>query len=196
MRRLIIGISAASGAVYGVRTLEVLRDVGGIETHAVISANAVRTIEYETGRSVPDVQSLADVVHDDDDLAASIASGSFRTDGMIVAPCSMRTLSGIATSNAANLLVRAADVCLKDRRPLVLVVRETPLHLGHLRLMAAATEAGATIFPPVPSMYIRPASVAELVDHTIMRVLDQFGIDAPISPRWEGLPPGEQSHSS
>lgn len=185
-KRIIVGISGASGAVYGTRLLEVLGMIGGIERHLVVSNGALATLALETGMTLQDVENLAEVVHDDGDLAAPIASGSFRVDAMVIAPCSIKTLSGVAHSYDDTLLVRAADVRLKERQPLVLLVRETPLHLGHLRLMTAAAEAGAIIFPPVPSMYVQPTTIAELVDHTIMRVCDQIGLDADLSPRWAG----------
>ncbi len=188
MRRLLVGISGSSAPHYGVRLLEVLRPLE-IEVHLVMSAAARKTIEYEMGRDPDHVAALADCVHDERNVAAGPASGTFLTDGMVVAPCSIRTLSAIANSANDNLIVRAADVCLKERRPLVLVVRETPLHLGHLRLMAQATEAGATILPPVPAFYHRPASVQDLIDHTVVKVLDQFGIHLDLIPRWEGLEP-------
>jgi 4-hydroxy-3-polyprenylbenzoate decarboxylase len=189
MRRVIVAITGASGSIFGVRALEVLRNVEDVETHLVVSAGAATTISYELDRSVADIEDLADVVHSDRDLSASIASGSFRVHGMIVAPCSVKTLSGVAHSYDDTLTVRAADVRLKERQPLVLVVRETPLHLGHLRNMAAAAEAGAVIFPPVPSMYIRPSTIDDLVDHTIMRVFDQLDIELDLSPRWTGDAP-------
>jgi 4-hydroxy-3-polyprenylbenzoate decarboxylase len=186
MRRVIVAITGASGSIYGVRALEVLRTVDDVETHLVVSAGAVTTIGFELDRSLADIEALADVVHDDRDLAASIASGSYRVHGMIVAPCSIKTLSGVASSYDDTLTVRAADVRLKERQPLVLVVRETPFHLGHLKVMTAAAEAGAVIFPPVPSMYIRPTTIDDLVDHTIMRVLDQLDIELDLSLRWAG----------
>jgi 4-hydroxy-3-polyprenylbenzoate decarboxylase len=188
MRRIVVAITGASGSIYGWRTLEVLAKTGDVETHLIVSRGAATTLQHELDRPVSDLAALADVVHDDGDLAASVASGSFRVDGMIVAPCSIKTLSGIAHSYDDNLVVRAADVRLKERQPLVLLVREAPLHVGHLRLMTAAAEAGAIIFPPVPSMYTRPASVEDLVDHTVMRVCDQLGIETDLSPRWYGLP--------
>jgi polyprenyl P-hydroxybenzoate/phenylacrylic acid decarboxylase-like protein len=187
-RRLIVGISGASAPVYGVRLLEVLRDLHEIETHLVISGGARRTIQYEMERDPDSVLALADVVHDERSLGDSIASGTFVTEGMVVAPCSIKTLSAIAGSYSDNLLSRAADVCLKERRRLVLVVRETPLHAGHLRLMLQATEAGAVILPPVPGFYHRPRTIADLVDHTVTKVLDQFGIHVDLIRRWEGIP--------
>jgi 4-hydroxy-3-polyprenylbenzoate decarboxylase len=195
VRRLIVAITGASGAVYGVRTLEVLRAVADVETHLVLSDGAVTTLAHELDLEAQDVAALADVVHDDADLAAPIASGSYRTAGMVVAPCSARTVGAVATSQSSTLIVRAADVCLKERRPVVLLVRETPLHLGHLRHMTAVTEMGAVVMPPVPAMYFRPATVADVVDHTVMRALDQVGVDVAISPRWGGLP-GPGDHSS
>ena len=188
MRRIVVAISGASGTIYGVRLLQVLADHGDIERHLIVSAGAVATMVHEMDCSLSDVERLADVVHDDANLAASIASGSYRVDGMVVAPCSIKTLSGIANCYDDNLIVRSADVRLKERQPLVLLVRETPLHVGHLRLMLAAAEAGAVILPPVPSMYTKPESIADVVDHTVMRVCDQLGIATELSPRWEGKP--------
>ena len=181
--RVVVGISGASGIAYGIRALELLRQVGA-ETHLVLTRAARATLAEETGMRAAGVRALADHAHGEHDLGAAIASGSFPTDGMIVAPCSVKTLSAIATSFDDNLLVRAADVTLKERRPLVLLVRETPLHAGHLRLMAQATEAGATIMPPVPAFYTHPASVDELVTQTVGRVLDQLRIPHPSTARW------------
>jgi flavin prenyltransferase len=186
-KRLMVGISGSSGPHYGVRLLEVLRPLD-VEVHLVMSAAAHRTIEFEMGRDPAEVAALADVRHDERDVGAGPASGTFLTDGMVVAPCSIRTLSAIANSANDNLIVRAADVCLKEGRRLVLVVRETPLHLGHLRLMARAAETGAVILPPVPAFYHRPETIQDLVDHTVAKVLDQFGIHVDLVPRWEGLP--------
>jgi flavin prenyltransferase len=186
-KRLLVGISGSSGPHYGVRLLEVLRPLD-VEVHLVMSAAAHRTIEFEMGRDPAEVAALADVRHDERDVGAGPASGTFLTDGMVVAPCSIRTLSAIANSANDNLIVRAADVCLKEGRRLVLVVRETPLHLGHLRLMARAAETGAVILPPVPAFYHRPETIQDLVDHTVTKVLDQFGIHVDLVPRWEGLP--------
>lgn len=187
MKRVIVGITGASGAVYGYRLLQALAGTDDVETHLVVTPGAATTIRHELGVEPEALHALADVVHDDHDLAAPIASGSFRVHGMVVAPCSIKALSGVAHSYDDSLVVRAADVRLKERQPLVLVVRETPLHLGHLRLMTAAAEAGAVIFPPVPSMYVQPATIGDLVDHTTMRVCDQLGLDVPLSKRWEGL---------
>jgi flavin prenyltransferase len=189
MRRIVVGISGSSGAIYGVRLVEVLASVPDVETHLVMTAASAATITYETGRDPREVMAMADRAYDAGDVGAAPASGTFLTAGMIVAPCSIRTLSAIANSYADNLLTRAADVTLKERRKLVLVVRETPLHLGHLRLMTAVTEAGAVVLPPVPGFYTRPSTVAEIVDHTVTKVLDQFAIDANLISRWEGLPP-------
>lgn len=190
-RRLIVGISGASGPHYGVRLLEVLRERDDVETHVVLSTGARATIEYELRRDPDEVAALADVLYDERNLAAAIASGTFLTDGMIVAPCSIRTLAAVANSLDDNLIVRAADVCLKERRRLVLVVRETPLHAGHLRLMLSATEAGAVVLPPVPGFYHRPESIRDLVDHTVVKVLDQFGLEPDLIRRWRT--PGAES---
>ncbi len=187
MRRIVVGISGSSGAIYGVRLVEVLASVPDVETHLVTTTASAATITYETGRDPREVMALADRVYDAGDVGAAPASGTFLTSGMIVAPCSMRTLSAIANSYADNLLTRAADVTLKERRKLVLVVRETPLHLGHLRLMTAVTEAGAVVLPPVPGFYTRPSTIDQLVDHTITKILDQFDLDAGLVPRWSGL---------
>jgi flavin prenyltransferase len=184
-RRMIIAISGASGAIYGIRLLELLRAIG-IETHLIVSTAARTTIAMETDRTLAEVRALADVVHPNDDLGAACASGSFTSLGMIVAPCSIKTMSEIATGVTASLISRAADVTLKERRRLVLMVRETPLHLGHIRTMANVTEAGAIIYPPVPALYARPASIAEMVGHTLGRVLDLFGLDAGVAHRWSG----------
>lgn len=183
MRRIVIGVSGASGSIYGYRALEALR-AAGVETHLVLSTQARRTIELETDKSVPDFEALAHTVHRDDDLAAAISSGSFLVEGMIVIPCSIRSASAIAYSMNSNLLVRAADVCLKERRKLVLVVRETPLHLGHLRTLTQLAEIGAVILPPMPAMYAKPQSVDDIVNHTVGKVLDQFGIENSLFKRW------------
>ncbi|EPW5458619.1 UbiX family flavin prenyltransferase [Enterobacter hormaechei] len=188
MKRLIVGISGASGAIYGVRLLQVLRDVAGVETHLVMSQAARQTLSLETDLSLRDVQALADVVHDARDIAASISSGSFKTAGMVILPCSIKTLSGIVNSYTDTLVTRAADVVLKERRPLVLCVRETPLHLGHLRLMTQAAELGAVIMPPVPAFYHRPQTLDDVINQTVNRVLDQFDINLPedLFTRWQG----------
>ena len=188
MKRLIIGISGASGAIYGVRLLQVLRDVTDVETHLVMSASARQTLALETDLSVRDVQALANVNHDTRDIAASISSGSFQTAGMVILPCSIKTLSGIVHSYTDGLLTRAADVVLKECRPLVLCVRETPLHLGHLRIMTQAAEIGAVIMPPVPAFYHRPQTLDDVINQTVNRVLDQFDITLPqdLFTRWQG----------
>ena len=188
MKRLIVGLSGASGAIYGVRLLQVLRNVAEVETHLVMSQAARQTLSLETELSLRDVQALADVVHDARDIAASISSGSFKTAGMVILPCSIKTLSGIVNSYTDTLVTRAADVVLKERRPLVLCVRETPLHLGHLRLMTQAAELGAIIMPPVPAFYHRPTSLDDVINKTVNRVLDQFDIDLPedLFTRWQG----------
>ena len=186
-RRMVVAITGASGAIYGIRALEILRDRPEVETHLVISDSGRATITQETRRSLAEVRSLADVVHPFRELGASIASGSFRTDGMLVAPCSIRTLSAIANCATGDLVSRAADVVLKERRRLVPLVRETPLHAGHLRLMLQATENGAIVMPPVPAFYAEPASIEELVDHTVGRALDLLGIDTELVNRWAGM---------
>ena len=187
MRRLIVGISGSSGAIYGARLVEVLSTIPEVETHLIVSSGAEATISYETDYEPSQVSSWADSVYANSKLGASLASGTFVTSGMIVAPCSMKTLSSIAASYNSTLIARAADVCLKERRKLVLVTRETPLHLGHLRLMSAVTEMGAVVLPPVPGFYTRPKSVAEIVDHTVTKILDQFGIEANLIERWGGI---------
>ncbi len=189
VERLVVGITGASGIAYGLRILEVLK-LGPIETHLVMSKAAETTLATESDRKIADVHALAHVVHPVGDLGAPIASGSFRTLGMVIAPCSIKTLSEISTGVTATLLSRAADVALKERRRVVLMVRETPMHVGHLRSMTQAAEMGAVIFPPVPAFYSWPASIAEMVDQTVGRVLDLFGIDNQLVRRW-GEPDGE-----
>ena len=188
-RRLIVAITGATGAVYGVRLLQQLAATQGIETHLIISDAANLTLHQEVGMQRRDVEALADVVHKNRDVGASIASGSFQSDGMIVAPCSMKTLAAVALGLSDNLIARAADVVLKERRRLVLMVRETPFNLAHLRNMTAVTEMGGIIFPPLPSFYHRPASIGEMVDHTVARVIDLFGVDHTLAPRWAGMKP-------
>lgn len=184
--RLIIGISGASGVIYGIRLLEALRDAPDVETHLIISNGGKVNIALETDWKVRDVEALADIVYSDSDVAATIASGSFRTGGMIVAPCSMKTLGAIVNSYAANLLVRAADVTLKEGRKLVLAPRETPLHAGHLRLLHEAALMGAVVAPPVPGFYAKPASVEDIVNHTVGRLMDLFGLETDLVRRWPG----------
>ncbi|WP_414502841.1 UbiX family flavin prenyltransferase [Zymobacter sp. IVIA_5232.4 C2] len=181
--RLIVGISGASGICYGVRLLERLQALP-IESHLVMSSAAKQTLALETDLSVAEVEALADVVHHERSIGASIASGSFRTMGMVVAPCSMRSMSDIAAGTTSTLLTRAADVVLKERRRLVLMVRETPLHTGHLRHMTQLSELGAIIAPPVPSFYARPETLDDMIDHTVGRVLDLFDLDVPGVHRW------------
>lgn len=187
--RLIVGISGASGAIYGARLLKLLQPLQ-VETHLVMSRTAEVTLALETDLKPAEVRARADVVHANGDLAAPISSGSFKTIGMVVAPCSIRTMSEIASGVTTTLLTRAADVVLKERRRLVLLVRETPLHTGHLRTMTALSEMGAIIAPPVPAFYAKPATIAELVDHTLGRVLDLFGFESGTVKRW-GEPSGD-----
>ena len=189
-QRLIIGISGASGAIYGIRLLEVLQKLTEIDTHLIISKAAKRTIVLETDYKVDQVEKLADEVLPDHDIAACVSSGSYQTSGMVVIPCSIKTLSGIANSYADNLLVRAADVVLKEQRKLVLVLRETPLHLGHTQLMTRSIEIGATLLPAMPAFYHRPSTIDDLINQTVNRALDQFDIELPedLFERWTGSP--------
>lgn len=182
--RVIVAITGASGVVYGVEALRLLRRLGTHETHLVLSPSAVRTLHEETEIPLAEVKALADVVHAFADIGAPLASGSFRTVGMLVAPCSAHTLGAIAASLGDNLILRAADVCLKERRRLVLMLRETPLHLGHIEAMAAATRFGAIVMPPVPAFYVKPSSVEELVTQTSARALDVLGVEVPDLHRW------------
>jgi flavin prenyltransferase len=184
-KRLIIGVSGATGAIYGVRLLEILAKIEEIETHLVLTRAGKMTIQVETPYSVKEVEALADVVHDVNNVGASISSGSFRTEGMVIAPCSMKSMGGIAHSLGGDLLVRAADVVLKERKKLVLVVRETPLHLGHLEAMVSLTRMGAVIFPPVPAFYHRPKTLDEVINQSVTRILDQFNIDVGLFQRWD-----------
>ncbi len=190
IQRLVLGISGASGVVYGLRLLETLRPLP-VETHLVISKAAELTLAYETDCKLAEVQALADVCYPVADIGAAIASGSFRTLGMVVAPCSVKCMAEIATGVTSTLLTRAADVVLKERRPLVLMVRETPLHSGHLRNLLALSEMGAVIAPPVPAFYANPESIDDIVDQTVGRVLDQFGLDSGKVRRWGEPTPGE-----
>ena len=189
-QRIIVGISGASGAIYGVRLLQALRTLPGIETHAVISDAGWLNITHELGLERTHAPTLADVVHSIDHIGASIASGSFRASGMVVAPCSMRTLAAIAHGLADNLLTRAADVMLKERRRLILLARETPLHLVHLRNMTTVTEMGAIVCPPVPAFYQKPQTVDDIVQHSIARVLDLLGLEQTLATPWMGLHSG------
>ena len=183
-KRLIVGISGASGVIYGIRLLEFLRE-SGVESHLVMSKAAAVTVGLETSRKVSEINDLADVVHKVDDIGASIASGSFKTAGMLIVPCSVKTMSEINSGVTSSLLTRAADVTLKERRKLLLMVRETPLHLGHLRTMTSLTEVGAIIAPPVPALYTNPGSLEEMVDQTLCRLLDMFDIEMPNLKRWK-----------
>jgi 4-hydroxy-3-polyprenylbenzoate decarboxylase len=185
MRKIVVGVTGASGSAYALAALRALGEHADIETHLVMSEQARKTAAIETGYSSADFEALARVVHRDDDLGAAISSGSFITDGMLVIPCSMKSASAIAYSFNANLLVRAADVCLKERRKLVLVVRETPLHLGHLRTLTQLAEIGAVILPPIPAMYAKPQTVDDIIAHTVGKALDQFGIANDLFNRWK-----------
>jgi len=186
-RRLVIAITGATGAIYGIRLLQTLRKLGGVESHLLISSAGWLNIQHELDLSRDGVHSLADVVHSVRDVGASIASGSFATDGMIIAPCSMKTLASVAHGLSDSLITRAADVTLKERRRLVLLVRETPFNLAHLRNMTAVTEMGGVIFPPLPAFYNRPESIDQMVDDTVARVLDLFALGPALAPAWQGL---------
>ena len=183
-KRVAVGITGASGAIYGIRALERLREDPSLEIHLVVSASGKRTLAEETDYSLPQVEALAHVVYDDRDVGASLASGSFRTAGMIIAPCSIKTLAALAGCHADTLIARAGDVTLKEGRPLLVLVRETPLHLGHLRQMSALAELGAIVFPPVPAFYLKPQTVDEIVDHTVQRALDRMGLGRDGSTEW------------
>ncbi len=186
-RRLVVAITGATGAVYGVRLLQALGATPGIETHLIISDAANLTLHQEVGLQRREVEAMAHVVHRNRDIGAAIASGSFQSDGMIIAPCSMKTLASVAHGLSDNLIARAADVVLKERRRLVMMVRETPFNLAHLRNMTQVTEMGAIVFPPLPSFYHKPTSIEEMVDHTVGRVIDLFGIAHALAPRWAGM---------
>jgi 4-hydroxy-3-polyprenylbenzoate decarboxylase len=187
MTVLVVGITGASGAIYGIRLLEVLSSVKNVETHLVVSEAAEAIIRYETGRSVQEAKELASFSYDIRDIGAQISSGSFRTDGMIVAPCTVKTMSAIANSYSENLLIRVGDVTLKERRKLLLLVRETPLHLGHLRSMERLCEMGAIIMPPAPAFYHKPQTIQDIVDHIVGKMLDIFGIEHTLFQRWPGM---------
>ena len=186
MKRIIVGITGASGVIYGIRLLEALKDLG-IETHLVLTEAAKKNILLETTFTPEDVEGLASHVHNVDDLAAPISSGSFKTDGMVIAPCTIKTLSGVAHSYNENLLIRAADVTVKERRRLILIVRETPLHKGHIELMLKVTELGGIILPPIPAFYHFPRMIKDLIDHTIDKVLDIMGVEHSLYKKWEGV---------
>lgn len=193
MRRVVVGISGSTGSIYGIRLLQRLREIEDVEAHLVISGPGKRTLVEETDFTVRQVEALAHVVHDDRDVGASIASGSFRTEGMAIAPCSMKTVAALANSFADTLIARAADVTLKEGRPLVAVVRETPLHAGHLRQMLALAEIGGILLPPMPAFYQRPKSIDDLVNHTVARILDRMGIARGLIPEWTGTGRGGRS---
>jgi flavin prenyltransferase len=186
VKRIVVGLSGASGAIYGIRFLELLRALPDVETHMVVSDAAKRTIVEETDWAVKDVLALAGHRYDNKDIGATIASGSFKTDGMVIVPCSVKTAASVAHCLADNLMTRAADVTLKEGRPLILVVRETPLHLGHLRVLTALAEMGAIILPPMPAFYHRPKQIEDLVDHTLARVLDRLGLPQRLVTEWQG----------
>jgi 4-hydroxy-3-polyprenylbenzoate decarboxylase len=186
--RVVVGLSGATGSVYGVRLLQVLREIPGVETHLVLSAPGKKTLVEETDFAVKDVEALAHVVYDNRDIGCALASGSFKTAGMAVVPCSIKTAASIANSITDTLISRAADVSLKEGRPLVLVVRETPLHRGHLRQLLTLAELGAVILPPMPAFYLRPRTIEEIVDHTVGRVLDRLGLPHALVPEWTGAP--------
>lgn len=196
MTVLVVGITGASGAIYGIRLLEVLSSIKKVETHLIVSETAEAIIEYETGRRIEDVRELASFSYDIRDIGARISSGSFQTDGMIVAPCTVKTMSAIANSYSENLLIRAGDVTLKERRPLLLLVRETPLHLGHLRNMERLCEMGAIIMPPAPAFYHRPQTIQDIVDHTVGKMLDIFGIEHTLFRRWPGIAKQDENLST
>ena len=186
-KRLIVGITGTTGVIYGVRLLQILSEIKDVETHLIISDTGELCIAYETDWKIDDVKALADFSYDIRDMGASISSGSFKRDGMVVIPCSMKTLSALANSYDENLLIRAGDVTLKERKKLVLVPRETPLHLGHLRNLERACEIGATILPPSPAFYHKPKTIQDIIDHTIGRIIDIFDIEHDLVPRWQGL---------
>jgi 4-hydroxy-3-polyprenylbenzoate decarboxylase len=185
-RRIVVGITGSTGSIYGIRLLEVLRKTPGVESHLIISAPGRRTIAEETDVTVKSVLDLAHVVYDNKDIGAAIASGSFRTAGMVVAPCSIKTASALAHCYGDTLIARAGDVTIKEGRPLVAVVRETPLHLGHLRVLTALAEMGVVVMPPLPAFYQRPRSIADIVDHTVARILDRLGLPQDLAPEWKG----------
>jgi 4-hydroxy-3-polyprenylbenzoate decarboxylase len=196
MTVLIVGITGASGAIYGIRLLEVLSFIKNVETHLIVSEPAEAIIKYETGRSIEDVKQLASFSYDIRDIGTQIASGSFKTDGMIVAPCTVKTMSAIANSYSENLLIRVGDVTLKEKRQLLLLVRETPLHIGHLRNMERLCEMGAIIMPPAPAFYHKPQTIQDIVDHTVGKMLDIFGIEHTLFQRWPGITKQDENLST
>ena len=191
--RLVVGISGSSGVVYGIRLLQVLRELPQMETHLIITTPGKRTILEETDYSLQEVEALATHVYDNRDIGAAVASGSFRTDGMVIVPCSIRTASALAASTGEGLLCRAGDVTLKEGRPLVVAVREAPLHLGHLRQLTALAELGAVIFPPVPAFYLRPKTLDDIVNHTVGRILDRVGVPQTLALEWTGSQPNRSA---
>jgi len=191
MRRLVVGITGSTGAVYGVRLLEVLRRTPDVETHLILSAPGKRTLVEETSHSVKDVEALAHAVYDNRDIGCALASGSFKTAGMVIAPCSIKTASALAHCYSETLIARAGDVMLKEGRPLIAVVRETPLHKGHLRVLLALAEMGAVILPPMPAFYQRPKTLDDVVNHTVGRILDRLGIPQDLVPEWTGTRGGD-----
>ncbi len=192
MKRIVVGITGSTGSIYGVRLLEELRRIPEIETHLVLSAPGKRTLVEETDRSVKDVEALAHVAYDNRDIGAAIASGSLRTAGMVVAPCSIKTLSALANCHSDTLIARAGDVALKEGRTLIAVVRETPLHVGHLKQMLALAEMGGVVLPPMPAFYLRPKSLDDIVNHTVGRILDRLGLPQDLVPEWSGTRGGGQ----
>jgi 4-hydroxy-3-polyprenylbenzoate decarboxylase len=196
VKRLVVAITGATGAIYGIRLLQRLREIPDVETHLIVSAPGARTIVEETEYSIRDVEALAHRVHDNRDIGAALASGTFRTAGMVVAPCSIKTASAVAYCRSDNLIARAADVTLKEGRPLVMLVRETPLHAGHLRLMLALVEMGAVLLPPVPAFYHHPRDLEDLIDHTLGRVLDRLGLPQDVVPEWQGTQPRARGKSA
>lgn len=196
MTVLIVGITGASGAIYGIRLLEVLSFIKNVETHLIVSEPAEAIIKYETGRSIEDVKQLASFSYDIRDIGTQIASGSFKTDGMIVAPCTVKTMSAIANSYSENLLIRVGDVTLKEKRQLLLLVRETPLHIGHLRNMERLCEMGAIIMPPAPAFYHKPQTIQDIVDHTVGKMLDILGIEHTLFQRWPGITKQDENLST
>ncbi len=186
MKRLVVGMSGATGSLYGIRLLQVLRDVADVETHLILSAPAKRTLVEETDYGVAEVEALADHRYDNRDIGATIASGSFRTAGMVIAPCSVKTAGAIAACYSDNLIARAADVTLKEGRPLIVLFRETPLHVGHLKCLLALAEMGAVVLPPMPAFYHRPKDIDDVVNHTVARVLDRLGLPQTLVAEWQG----------
>jgi 4-hydroxy-3-polyprenylbenzoate decarboxylase len=187
VKRIVVAITGSTGSLYGIRLLECLHKTPDVETHLVISAPGKRTLVEETDRSVKDVEALAHVVYDDKDIGACLASGSFRTAGMAIAPCSIKTVSALANSHTDTLISRAGDVTLKEGRTLVAVVRETPLHVGHLKQLLALAEIGAVILPPMPAFYLRPKTIGDVIDHTVARILDRLGLPQDLVPEWPGM---------